>query len=62
LGLPVDTGNFSRRRIVFLLGNALVAGTALLVFAILLLGIPAYWSGKPFAVDKFTIAKKIELT
>jgi APA family basic amino acid/polyamine antiporter len=28
---------------LFLLGNALVAGTGLLVFAILLLGIPAYW-------------------
>jgi len=31
---------------LFLLGNALVTGTALLVFAILLLGIPAYWVWK----------------
>jgi amino acid transporter len=41
-GYPVTPAIFLAAA-VFLLGNALVNGTALLVFAILLLGIPAYW-------------------
>jgi APA family basic amino acid/polyamine antiporter len=42
---------------LFLLGNALVTGTALVVFVILLLGIPAYWVWKPFALEKLLLQK-----
>ena len=41
-GYPVTPAIFLAAAL-FLLGNALVTGTALPVFAILLLGIPAYW-------------------
>jgi basic amino acid/polyamine antiporter, APA family len=41
-GYPVTPAIFLAAAL-FLLGNALITGTALLVFAILLLGIPAYW-------------------
>jgi len=41
-GYPVTPAIFLAAAL-FLLGNALVTGTAILVFGILLLGIPAYW-------------------
>jgi basic amino acid/polyamine antiporter, APA family len=43
---------------LFLLGNALITGTALLVFAILLLGIPAYWVWEAVRTRELTITKK----
>jgi basic amino acid/polyamine antiporter, APA family len=43
---------------LFLLGNALITGTALLVFAILLLGIPAYWVWEALRTRELTITKK----
>jgi APA family basic amino acid/polyamine antiporter len=42
---------------LFLLGNALITGTALLVFAILLLGIPAYWVWEAVRTRELTITK-----
>ena len=44
-GYPVTPAIFLAAAL-FLLGNALVTGTGLLVFVILLLGIPAYWVWK----------------
>jgi basic amino acid/polyamine antiporter, APA family len=44
-GYPITPAIFLGAAL-FLLGNALVTGTALLVFAILLLGIPAFWVWK----------------
>jgi hypothetical protein len=44
---------------LFLLGNALVTGTALVVFVILLLGIPAYWVWEAIRAREVTIAKKL---
>jgi len=41
-GYPVTPAVFLAAAL-FLLGNALITGTAILVFGILLLGIPAYW-------------------
>jgi APA family basic amino acid/polyamine antiporter len=43
---------------LFLLGNAVIQNTALPVFVILLLGIPAYWIWS--AREKLEKAKKIE--
>jgi APA family basic amino acid/polyamine antiporter len=43
---------------LFLLGNALVTGTALVVFVILLLGIPAYWVWEAVRTRELTITKK----
>jgi APA family basic amino acid/polyamine antiporter len=41
-GYPITPAIFLAAAL-FLLGNALITGTAIAVFAILLLGVPAYW-------------------
>jgi len=56
-GYPVTPAIFLAAAL-FLLGNALVTGTALLVFAILLLGIPAYWVWEAVSLARIKNYKK----